>query len=206
MSAPDLNESFIAAGRILGCVATHDDPESPDRLHMGSFHSAIRSEPKVFRAPTAATAYLQAPTGWRQRVRLTVLLRVDHPLSAFVPLTEVEAEQQMQRPTTFRPPRLSAGEEFEELRKHLAVLARSGMPLVLEKCIADRLNLDALSPRVVGPNGVQVVQRQTLRVWNTLAVWMREYTRSPRGAPSLLRPDAGGHGDDGSAQAAPILY
>lgn len=205
MSAPDLNESFIAAGRILGCVATHDDPEGPDGLQMGSFRNTIRGEPAVFRAPTTATAYLQAPTGWRQRVRLTVLLRVDHPLSGLVPLTEVEVEQEMRLPTTLRPPRLSAGEEFEELRKHLGVLARSGMPLVLEKCIADRLNLDELSPRVVGPNGVQLVQRQTLRVWNTLAVWMREYTRSPRGAPSLLRPDAGG-GEDGLAQAAPFLY
>ncbi|MEZ4393612.1 MAG: hypothetical protein R3A48_21295 [Polyangiales bacterium] len=203
MSRLDVNESFIAAGRILGCVATHDDP---DTLAMGSFRNAIRNEPTVFRAPTTATAYLQAPTGWRQRVRLTVLLRVDHPLSGLVPLTEVEVEQEMQLPTAFRPARLSVGEEFEDLRGHLGVLARSGMPLVLEKCIADRLNLDELSPRVVGPNGVQVVQRQTLRVWNTLAVWMREYTRSPRGAPSLLRSDASGHGEDGFAEAAPILY
>lgn len=61
--------------------------------------------------------------------------------------------------------------------------------------------------RVEHTHGVQCVRRQPLRVWNTLAVWMREHTESPWGGPSLLR-DLTGDSPRGPspAESAPILY
>lgn len=183
MSDAALSESFIAVGRILGFVGTHAEIVASERLKLQSLNDPALTG--IFRQPTTAIAYLQAPTGWRQRVRLTMLVRRDHPLSVVVP--RFEDEQDLPSPSVVRWPSIGDEREFEELSRHLAVLARSGLPFVIEKSIADRLNLDALSPRVLGLNGVQVLQRQTLRVWNTLAVWMQEYTRSPRGTPSVLR-------------------
>lgn len=202
MSDVDVNEAFIAVGHALGFVATQTDTVLADHLVE---HAFVRyGEDRVFRMPSSAVAYLQAPTGWRQRVRLTVLVREDHPLSAVI--ARVPREETPNAPVTVRLPRLPSGRALDGLLQHLATLARSGMPVVLEKCVADRLNLDGLSPRVVGPNGVQVLQRQTLRVWNTLAVWMREYTRSPRGTASPLRVE----GTDGmlpapAGEGAPFL-
>lgn len=186
MSERDVNEAFIAVGQALGFVATQSDSALADHLVE---HAFLRySEARLFRLPSSAVAYLQAPTGWRQRVRLTVLVREDHPLSAVIARAPREALPSS--PVRLRHPQLPGEEALGPLQAHLSTLARSGMPLVLEKCIVDRLDLDALSPRVVGPNGVQVLQRQTLRVWNTLAVWMREYTHSPRGTASPLRPQS----------------
>ncbi len=186
MSDPDVNEAFIAVGHALGFVATQSDIALADHLVD---HAFVRySESRVFRLPSSAVAYLQAPTGWRQRVRLTVLVREDHPLSAAI--ARAPREPPPSSEVRFRFPQLPSGAAGNALLQHLSTLARSGMPVVLEKSIADRLNLDELSPRVVGPNGVQVLQRQTLRVWNTLAVWMREYTRSPRGMASPLRAES----------------
>lgn len=185
MSDPDVNEAFIAVGHALGFVATQSDIALAEHLVD---HAFVRySESRVFRMPSSAVAYLQAPTGWRQRVRLTVLVREDHPLSAAIARAPREPEPPSE--VRYRLPRLPEGDAADALQTHLSILASSGMPLVLEKSIADRLNLDRLSPRMVGPNGVQVLQRQTLRVWNTLAVWMREYTRSPRGMASPLRAE-----------------
>jgi hypothetical protein len=185
MSELDVNEAFIAVGHALGFVATQSDTALADHLVE---HAFVRyGEDRVFRMPSSAVAYLQAPTGWRQRVRLTVLVREDHPLSATIARAPREAEPPPG--LRYRLPQLPSGNADSALRKHLSTLALSGMPVVLEKSIADRINLDELSPRVVGPNGVQVLQRQTLRVWNTLAVWMREYTRSPRGTASPLRTE-----------------
>jgi hypothetical protein len=186
MSERDVNEAFIAVGHALGFVATQSDTALADHLVE---HAFVRySEDRVFRMPSGAVAYLQAPTGWRQRVRLTVLVREDHPLSAAIARAPREAPPSSE--IRYRLPKLPSGNADKALREHLSTLARSGMPVVLEKSIADRINLDDLSPRVVGPNGVQVLQRQTLRVWNTLAVWMREYTRSPRGTASPLRTES----------------
>lgn len=202
MSDNDVHDSFIEVGRVLGFVATHRDESLSAHLADNAFRGPNGGG--VFRMPSSAVAYLQAPTGWRQRVRLTVLLREDHPLSAIVPRHAEEPAPTT--PVAYRPPRLAAGREFDALLGHLSVLARSGMPVVIEKCVADRLRLDDLSPRVVGPDGVQVLQRQTLRVWNTLAVWMREHTRSPRGLKSPLR---GEEPDDflpaSAGEGAPIL-
>lgn len=186
MSDGDVNEAFIAVGHALGFVATQSDTALADHLVD---HAFVRySEDRVFRMPNSAVAYLQAPTGWRQRVRLTVLVREDHPLSAAI--ARAPREPLPPSEVRYRLPTLPSGAAGGALRGHLSILARSGMPVVLEKSIADRINLDDLSPRVVGPNGVQVLQRQTLRVWNTLAVWMREYTRSPRGTASPLRTES----------------
>ncbi len=180
-----LKEAFLAVARTLGCVATHEDPRGP--ASVSEFLDRFGGELGGLRATTSTIAYLQAPTGWRQRITLQVVLGVNHPLSEKVPLTPGEIDQGMTLPPQFLPTRLPTGKELKDLTTHLEVLVRSGMPLVLEKCVTDRLPLDSFSPRVVGPQGVQIVQRQTLRVWNTLAVWMREYTQSPRGMPSLLR-------------------
>jgi hypothetical protein len=202
MSERDVNEAFIAVGHALGFVATQTNNALADHLEE---HAFVRfSEDRVFRMPSSAVAYLQAPTGWRQRVRLTVLVREDHPLSAVIPRAPRETPPSSE--VRYRHPTLPSGNADEALRDHLSILARSGMPVVLEKSIADRINLDLLSPRVVGPNGVQVLQRQTLRVWNTLAVWMREHTRSPRGVASPLRAE----GTDGilpvpAGEGAPFL-
>lgn len=205
MSTDDLPARLVAVARALGCAATHDDPVAD--LDLSALPHLLAAEPEVFRAPITAVAYLQAPTGWRQRVRLSVLMRVDHPLSRLVPLTDAERDLGVVVPAAASMPRLPTGSALTELVGHLSDLARSGAPLVLEKAIADRLNLDALSPRMVSPHGVQRVRRQTLRVWNTLAVWMREDTESPRGGPSLLR-DLAGHAPRGPspAESAPILY
>ena len=202
MSDADVNEAFIAVGHALGFVATKSDNALADHLVE---HAFVRyGESQVFRLPSSAVAYLQAPTGWRQRVRLTVLVREDHPLSAVI--ARAPREESPRAPVAARLPQLPSGSDLDQLLVNLRVLARSGMPVVIEKCIADRLNLDLLSPRVVGPNGVQVLQRQTLRVWNTLAVWMREHTRSPRGVASPLRAE----GTDGilpvpAGEGAPFL-
>ncbi len=185
MSDADVNEAFIAVGHALGFVATQSDTTLADHLVE---HAFVRyGESRVFRMPCSAVAYLQAPTGWRQRVRLTVLVREDHPLSAVI--ARAPREEPPSAETSVRLPQLPSGRALDALIRHLSTLARSGMPVVLEKCVADRLNLNGLSPRVVGPHGVQVLQRQTLRVWNTLAVWMREHTRSPRGVASPLRAE-----------------
>ena len=138
-------------------------------------------ESQVFRLPSSAVAYLQAPPGWRQRVRLTVLVREDHPPSAV--LARAPREESPRAPVAARLPQLPSGSDLDQLLVNLRVLARSGMPVVIEKCIADRINLDLLSPRVVGPNGVQVLQRQTLRVCTTLPVLLRAHPRAPRGSP-----------------------
>lgn len=186
MSEHDVNEAFIAVGQALGFVATQTDITLADHLVE---HAFVRyGEDRVFRMPTTAVAYLQAPTGWRQRVRLTALVREDHPLSAAIPRAPREAPPSSE--IRYRLPKLPTGNADGALRRHLLTLARSGMPVVLEKSIADRINLDKLAPRMVGPNGVQVLQRQTLRVWNTLAVWMHEHTRSPRGTASPLRTES----------------
>jgi hypothetical protein len=167
-------------------VATQTNNALADHLEE---HAFVRfSEDRVFRMPSSAVAYLQAPTGWRQRVRLTVLVREDHPLSAVI--ARAPREESPRAPVAVRLPQLPSKSDLDALLHNLGVLARSGMPVVLEKSIADRINLDDLSPRMVGPNGVQVLQRQTLRVWNTLAVWMREHTRSPRGTASPLRTES----------------
>lgn len=185
MSERDVNEAFIAVGHALGFVATQSDSALADHLVE---HAFVRyGEERVFRLPTSAMAYLQAPTGWRQRVRLTVLVREDHPLSAAIARAPREAPPSSE--LRYRLPKLPSGTADKLLRGHLSTLVCSGMPVVLEKSIADRIHLDDLSPRLVGPNGVQVLQRQTLRVWNTLAVWMREHTRSPRGTASPLRTE-----------------
>lgn len=185
MSERDVNEAFIAVGHALGFVATQSDSALADHLVEHAFFRY--SEARVFRLPSSAVAYLQAPTGWRQRVRLTVLVREDHPLSAVIARASREAPPSPD--VRYRLPTLPSGNADKALLGHLSTLAQSGMPVVLEKSIADRINLDKLSPRLVGPDGVQVLQRQTLRVWNTLAVWMREYTRSPRGMASPLRTE-----------------
>jgi len=203
MDESQLHSAFIHVGRTLGFVATHHEQGS---INLARLRHAVADEPEVFRTPTSVVAYLQAPTGWRQRVILTVLLRVDHPLSALVNPPTPPSGASAKQPQTLRSARWPGGPAGDEVRQHLSALVKSGLPMVVEKCITDHINLDELSPRMVGPFGVQVVQRQTLRVRNTLAVWMREHTLSPRGTPSLLR-DAereGGHLPT-LAESAPIF-
>jgi hypothetical protein len=90
MSTDELSQRLVAVARALGCAATHDDPVAG--LDLAALPHLLAAEPEVFRAPITAVAYLQAPTGWRQRVRLTVLMRADHPLSRLVPLTDAERD------------------------------------------------------------------------------------------------------------------
>jgi hypothetical protein len=91
----------------LGCAATHDDPLAD--LDLAALPHLLAAEPEVFRAPITAVAYLQAPTGWRQRVRLTVLMRADHPLSHLVPLNDAERARAFGCPRRLRAPRLPTG-------------------------------------------------------------------------------------------------
>jgi hypothetical protein len=168
----------------------------PDQVAILLFTATPRGFPPVVRAVPVALGpitvtnvkLIDLGAAVLLMVGLTVLVREDHPLSSVIPRAPRETPPSSE--VRYRLPTLPSGNADEALRDHLSILARSGMPVVLEKSIADRINLDDLSPRVVGPNGVQVLQRQTLRVWNTLAVWMREYTRSPRGMASPLRAES----------------
>ena len=149
MSTDDLPARLVAVARALGCAATHDDPVAD--LDLSALPHLLAAEPEVFRAPITAIAYLQAPTGWRQRVRLSVLMRVDHPLSRLVPLTDAERDLGVVVPAAASMPRLPTGSALTELVGHLSDLARSGAPLVLEKADWERwLDPDLTSTAAIG--------------------------------------------------------
>ncbi len=172
----------------LGFVATYFEDHAREKKVIAELVRLATERPGEFRLPNSAVAYLQAPTGFRQRVRLDVMVRTNHPAANQLDFTlEEEAEAKKGNYTLVKATTPKRSNLEADGAGAIERMVREGVAVVVERPVLDHPWPPSLSRCFVGPTGIDRIESQSLRVLDMLATWLMMVHTSPRGFPSPVR-------------------
>lgn len=169
-------EELVSLVNAIGFVGTWFPNEKEETAMLNALLARF-AETEGRLQCTSAVAYLQVPSGMRQRIRLWVLIDMAHHLAPVA--VKDPPKNYVVTPKDFRPVSPDAW-------RLMRTMVRQGVPVIVERSTLDQVDTSALNLKVIGPTGIRSIERQTLRLWGSLVVWLQEYHTSPKGVPSAV--------------------